>query len=362
MTRFVKFSRIFFICPLRIHFPHIVLLLKPDRTEKNTDMKSFENQKCRLTFSSRPQIPRTLHGNRTIVSITLISLLLLPAFLASSCRKSYPDNTGVPAPPVPERDSVKHSISIEYASSLSSENGLEGSLDLFIFDDSPSGPVDRILHFDGNPGQLEFYCYSGDKIIAAVANSPKAFNPLAISRYSSLQLIEYGFREDNPQNPIMGGLSSMPENEPAELRLEPLICEIRLESISNGLDGYELLEKPRIRLCNLNGSAKLFEEGRYEPQEIDSYGEWAELPYDIGMFPQKLSIPLYCYPNESGEESTGAYCTMLELECQIKGVRKRFRFPIPEIRRASVTLCGIYVFSEDDADCEFTTVLSGEAE
>ena len=364
--------------------------LPPDKDITNgnlklNDMKCFESQKYRQPNHPRPQTPRTLPGNRKILYTTLISLLLSPVFLVNSCRKTVPDDMPDPAP-LPARDTVWRTLAIRYA-------GIAGTapsgccLDLFIFDDTEGRPVDRILHFEGNPEEVEFRCLDGAKIVAAVANSPKAFNPAAIARYSSLDLIYYEFGEDDPQMPIMGGtcrlgeklvsseisddivhvsdiaghpsgFTDRPGREPVEVKpdeivLTPLLCRICVESISNGLDGYELLEEPRVRLRNINGSAKLFNDGPYQPQEMIDYGEWVELPYDVGMFPQELSIVLDCYPNESGEDEITAFRTELELECTIRGSKERFSFPIPEIGRASSVSCHISVYDEGHADCEF---------
>lgn len=364
--------------------------LPPDKDITNgnlklNDMKCFESQKYRQPNHPRPQTPRTLPGNRKILYTTLISLLLSPVFLVNSCRKTVPDDMPDPDP-FPARDTVWRTLAIRYA-------GIAGTapsgccLDLFIFDDTEGRPVDRILHFEGNPEEVEFRCLDGAKIVAAVANSPKAFNPAAIARYSSLDLIYYEFGEDDPQMPIMGGtcrlgeklvsseisddivhvrdiaghpsgFTDKPGREPVEVKpdeivLTPLLSRICVESISNGLDGYELLEEPRVRLRNINGSAKLFNDGPYQPQEMIDYGEWVGLPYDIGMFTQELSIMLDCYPNESGEDEITAFRTELELECTIRGSKERFSFPIPEIGRASSVSCHISVYDEGHADCEF---------
>ena len=381
--------------------------LPPDKDITNgnlklNDMKCFESQKYRQPNHPRPQTPRTLPGNRKILYTTLISLLLSPVFLVDSCRKAGPDDMPDPAP-LPARDTVWRTLAIRYAGiagtatsgtassgtgAATVTDGDSGScLDLFIFDDTEGRPVDRILHFEGNPEEVEFRCLDGAKIVAAVANSPKAFNPAAIARYSSLDLIYYEFDEDDPGMPIMGGtcrlgeiissseisddivhvrgiaehpsgFTDRPGREPVEVKpdemvLTPLLCRICVESISNGLDGYELLEEPRVRLRNINGSAKLFNDGPYLPQEMIDYGEWVGLPYDIGMFTQELSIMLDCYPNESGEDEITAFRTELELECTIRGSKERFSFPIPEIGRASSVSCHISVYDEGHADCEF---------
>ena len=364
--------------------------LPPDKDITNgnlklNDMKCFESQKYRQPNHPRPQTPRTLPGNRKILYTTLISLLLSPVFLVNSCRKTVSDDMPDPAP-LPARDTVWRTLALSYTGV--SDTAPSGScLDLFIFDDTEGRPVDRILHFEGNPEEVEFRCLDGAKIVAAVANSPKAFNPAAIARYSSLDLIYYEFGEDDPQMPIMGGtcrlgeklvsseisddivhvrdiaghpsgFTDKPGREPVEVKpdeivLTPLLSRICVESISNGLDDYELLEEPRVRLRNINGSAKLFNDGPYQPQEMIDYGEWVGLPYDIGMFTQELSIVLDCYPNESGEDEITAFRTELELECTIRGSKERFSFPIPEIDRASSVSCHISVYDEDSADCEF---------
>ena len=85
------------------------------------------------------------------------------------------------------------------------------------------------------------------------------------------------------------------------------------------------------------------QEEDFLPTEIAEYGEWADLPYDIGMFTQNPGTTLFCYPNESSGTSLGGVSTALELECFVMGQLCSFTENLPPFGRGSKLLVDITV-------------------
>lgn len=288
-------------------------------------------------------LPGILSGHRPV--IILISLLLLPpAFLVSSCRREIPD-----PPPEEEqavtRDSVLTMIHIDPAAHP------VGHIDLLIYDSGGTGQLECHKRIEGLPGDMGIVTVEGEKRIAVIANSPKVLSLAALSRYDALSQLGYGFESDNPQLPLMGGVC-LTEKHSGRISLSPLLCEVELHEIGNTLEDYELLESPRVRLRGINSNARIMQQSGFYPEESMDYGEWQELPYDIGMLPQYPEIRMYCYPNETPETTFGTAHTSLELECTIMGTVMNFEVNLPPFGRNSrlkvtITVNGPYDFDSD---------------
>ena len=125
--------------------------------------------------------------------------------------------------------------------------------------------------------------------------------------------------------------------------MKPLLCQVVVSSISNTMDGYELVESPRVRLTGISCYASVMQEEDFRPTEIAEYGEWADLPYDIGMFTQNPGTTLFCYPNESSGTNLGGVNTAIELECFIMGQLCSFTENLPPFGRGAKLLVDITV-------------------
>ena len=306
-------------------------------------MENFKHQKSRQILSDRFQSEGSLPDRRFLSVIVYSLLVLLPALLVSSCEKVAATPDGPDGPEQEVRDSAITRISFK-----DTDKPVE-RLDVFIYETEGVQKLEKHLVLDSLPPSLEVYISEGDKLIAAVANSPKKFKETAMERYSAVSQISYLFTEDSPELPIMSGSAESGDQE-AEIELTPMLCEVVLSSITNTMEGYELLEEPRIRLRGINSAAKFFGDAEYLPEETIDKGAWASLPYDIGYYPQKPGTTLYCYPNRTPESTIGQDRTSLELECGIKGKRYSFTVDLPPFGRAAKTEVEITV----DGPCSFS--------
>ncbi len=301
---------------------------------------------------SRFQSKDTLSRRRPNIFLSLLSLFVLgPAILVfASCQKSRLDEE----PPV--KDEIKEEI-MEYSDyTLYFDPAIESekirAVDILIYSAGGLKELETHYHIDKDMEELfnngfEFKAVRGPKSIALIANSPKKLNINAIAKYSALEGIAFKFSEDSPLFPLMSGTAEFEEEDTEAVvkSLEAIISRIDLVLISNNLDDYELLESPRIRLRSLNASVNAFEKGPYFPKEVIDYGEWEELPYDIGFYSQNPETTLYCYPNWAGSSS---FCTEFEIECKIRSKSRSYRFDIPTIARNSHILVELSIGEDDD--------------
>jgi len=254
-------------------------------------------------------------------------LFLLPA-LPVSCRKAPPEEPDLPA----EEEVVVVADSV--LTHLQLEAGGIGvrSLDLFIYDGSGTCPLERHLRTDSLPERLSIPTTEGDKYVVGIANSPKRFNLNALARLDAMRQLSFQFTEDDPDSPILGA-SCNTQSQAGTLNLTPLLCCIRLTSVANTMDGYVLLEDPRIRLCDLPDAAELLRQEEFRPSGLLDAGAWVPLPCDIGFFPQEPDTALWCYPNDTPEHILGTPRPSLEFACRIEGEDYSFLVPLPPLPR-----------------------------
>lgn len=299
-------------------------------------MKNFTHQKSRQSFPDRFQRKGSLPDRRSSMIIVYSLLVLLPAFLVLSCEKSGPADPSAGTEPVQVKDSAVFVLKFgEVEQSVK-------NLDIFIYDAEGVQSLEKHITRKDMPSALEVKLCKGEKIVAAVANSPKKFKTASMSRHSALSQVSFEFKEDSSGSPIMSA-SARTSGEEATLDLKPMLCEVILKSISNTMDDYELLESPRIRLRGINARAAFFTDEEYLPSETVDKGEWASLPYDIGYYPQETGTVLLCYPNQTPESNIGQDRTSLELECTITGKKCSFLVDLPPFGRASRTEVSISV-------------------
>lgn len=264
-----------------------------------------------------------LRNARSILFFCFI--LSLPASLGS-CKK-------IPAPaddPAPEVPPVADSVSLSLR--LDAGGRTVRRLDLFCY--SGAGTEVLLLHrrCDGLPDTLSLKVPEEAGTVVCVANSPHAFNLNALGRLDAMKQLRFNYLDDNPTEPVLGGMAEIREGA-CSLSLAPLLCCITLVSVANTMDGYELLEEPRVRLRDIPDSAEILREADFRPSELIDAGPWTALPYDVGYFPQKSGIKLWCYPNDTPENVLGTPRPCLEFECQILGKTCTFEVPLPPLPR-----------------------------
>lgn len=255
-------------------------------------------------------------------------LLLLPV-LPGSCSKIPPAVAEEPEPPgEPAVDSVSTRLSL-------SAPGPVKRLDLFIYDTGGTQPLELHRRLDSLPASLTLMTTAGEKRAVCIANSPRDFNLGALARFDAMQQLAYSFADDNPERPVMGAWCETAANN-GTLALKPLLCQVVLASVANTMDGYELLESPRVRLCDIPDTAEILREQEFRPSELIDSSAWTELGCDIGYFPQEPRVSLWCYPNDTPENILGTPRPTLELECRIQGESCSFEVPLPPLERGSV--------------------------
>ena len=273
------------------------------------------------------QRPFSLKGAGSLLSLCYC-LLILPAALPVSCRKlpaeAPPDEGAAPLPAAV--DSVLTRVH------LSAGGQPVRTLDLFIYDVSGTQALEKHLLYDRLPDDLAFATTAGEKILVGVANSPRRFNLAALGRYDAMQKLAFAFADDDPARPVLGA-SATTDGQAAELVLTGLLCRITLTTVTNTMDGYELLEEPRVRLLDLPDNAEILREKDFRPTELLDAGPWTALPCDVGFFPQEPRISLWCYPNDTPEDILGVPRPTLEFECRIEGELCSFEVPLPPLPR-----------------------------
>jgi hypothetical protein len=270
--------------------------------------------------------------------------LLLPALLGS-CDKTTDLDPPLPDgqdPPEVMVDSVLTQIRV-----LADGRPVE-RLDLFVYDADGLRPMEKQLEFNGLQEELDIPTLPGDKLVVGIANSPKRFNRKALERYDAMEQLSFNYADDDPDRPVLGGFVKT-NAQCGEIRLQPLLCCIRLVKVSNTMDGYELLENPCIRLRDLPNAAEILRLQEFRPAELIDAGPWTPLPYDVGYFPQEPNLTLWCYPNDTPEDVLGVPRPYLEFQCSIRGSVCSFKVPLPPLPRActkeiSLTIDGPGIF------------------
>lgn len=214
------------------------------------------------------------------------------------------------------------------------------TLDIFVYRDRPTKPLETHVRVEGSavPG---IPSESGDRIVAAVANSPAEFNLEALRSFDSIELLSMDYRDENPAAPVMSGTLASDANE-VELALVPLLCPILLVSVENCLD--MLAENVSVTLRQVNSRAEIFRSDGFRPTEtVDTPEEAAHpemmkarLPCDVGLFVQYPGITLYGYPNDCSAV-LGIPQTELVLDYVTGGNRRSTVVPVHPLRRGETT-------------------------
>ena len=251
------------------------------------------------------------------------------AVLPVSCQKlpaEAPQPDEETAPPPAAVDSVLTRVR------LNAGGHAVRTLDLFVYDGGGTQALEKHLLYDRLPDSLSFLTTAGEKILVGIANSPRRFNLAALGRYDAMQKLAFSFSDDDPACPVLGAAATT-AGQAGALDLRSLLCRIVLRTVTNTLDGYELLEEPRVRLTDLPDNAEILREKDFRPTELLDAGPWAALPCDVGFFPQEPGISLWCYPNDTPEEILGVPRPSLEFECRIAGETCSFTVPLPPLPR-----------------------------
>ncbi|MCQ2182578.1 MAG: hypothetical protein MJY89_04140 [Bacteroidales bacterium] len=304
-----------------------------------------------------------------------MNLIFLPAFLvfvgiAVSCdpeelplvfeggeEKSAADSSVVAGK---ERKRTKLGLSVVGKTGEGIESGeLVETLDVFVY----GGDGMRELEYHQRVGDGCMDVVSGGECLfvesgsdgprtaVVVANCPRPFNLKALAKMDSMELLEYEFADEDMSKPLLSGTLTFEPGVDGIVPLRPLLCEVVVSSVSNGLDDYELLEEPSVRLCDMTPSARILQLQEFRPNEVISYGALSKLPNDVGFYTQKPDISLWCYPNDTPENVLGCPRTSMEFNCRILGEECVFPIALPPLGRGSRTNVEIIVNGPEDYNC-----------
>lgn len=279
-----------------------------------------------LTFSLTSQ------NTMTNLVMTLLLLYLTPAFCSCSEEESYTDPSGATC----LRETIPTTIYIK-----SIPGG--GTLDFFTFNDDRLRRLDsyqRIESFSG--GKVNVSSRTGSKIMVAIANLRAGEEEIdRILSYDDLLLLHSELSDEDTSRPVMSGEAVVEAGKGSfSLKLEPLLAEIRLNSIRCNFKGrpYEdsRLEDVKVYLTNIcsrypvAGPApeypeSIINQGGYSEQDMASTGNpgavSGEIPEGIGSGILYPDINLYCYPNSAVEEGPGTPFTRMVIEGTLDGAR-----------------------------------------
>lgn len=271
-----------------------------------------------------------LPGKRSFLHTTCLLIILLPVVLASGCEDTaLTDDGGTvePETPLPVQDTVLLQISADC-----SPDSVR-TADCFIYSGSGTKRLEKHFRTEGQVKETAVPVTAGSKTVVMVLNCPYTFNLAALDRLESFELLEFAFSDDDPDFPLMAARCDAEAGSTTRLKPTKLLCSVGIAAVSNNLGGDTLLEEPRVRLTGISRSAKVMQEKDFRPVEIDEYGEWVPLPYDVGFYTQRPGTALFCYPNDTPEDVLGSQKTGLQLECRINGEKKLFDFGLPPLPR-----------------------------
>ena len=281
--------------------------------------------------------------------LLLFSLLtLLPACLVSSCDGRPDVIVDVTDDGPAARDSSAFTILLRTNDNSADTVRTVRRLDVFIYEADGLRELLGSRSYSYPSDSLRIYGPGKERIVVAIANSPREFNIQALGRHDSIELLSYAFDEDDPDSPLMSGQANVGADGTAILTLTPLMSRVKLGEIANTMKGYIRLEDPSIHLENMNASGEIMRSWGFHPSEMLENPPVVQLPYDIGIFPQAPGSELFCYPNDSQEGDIGTALTVLVLECGIDGQQCRFEIALGAIKRNTTTFVDISVAGPDD--------------
>lgn len=298
-----------------------------------------ENNHCQEPLRIQKKDNLSCRRSHYFSIILLVSLIKL-AMVISSCENRVQEETPEPPPIVKEDDKR------DYYLYFNIEDARIQKVDIMIY--SVNGLRELEAHITDTQilDTYKFRLTKGDKIVAVIANYPQELKQAQILKYDTCMNLKSSFDDNQESYPIMVGMFQGDSGLIVD-SLKVLISKIVLTSITNNLNDYDLVEKLRVRLCDLNSSIRCFDNKFFTTDYID-YGVWKNYTYDIGLEPQYPNIELYCYPNMDE-----AFCTRLELEYVILNKLQRISVDLPTIDLSSEINIELIINDIDDYDVIF---------
>jgi len=281
--------------------------------------------------------------SRSINDLVLLVLIFAPVFLVS-CKTENEE--------VNEDIHVKEVICEKQIGIITEDEDCEyRCVDIFFYSQADGMLQEHIRSFESD--SIEYELWEGDYIFAAIFNSSLEFNDSTLQNYQSLEQMRYYLKDEDPLLPLQSFCGTLRAGENADIQAQPLICSVVLEEVTNNLSGYKLLENPRIFLEDICTSAEIFRQAGFRLEEPGYKGNQKALPCDIGLYTQHPGVTLFCYPNDSQEDSAGSPRTSFVFACEIDSQTYEFRTKLPPLGRNSQIRLSLTVDSTDSFEFKF---------
>lgn len=225
-------------------------------------------------------------------------------------------------------------------------------LDLFVFDPDGIRALDSYTRsYAYSPYSVSVPSASGDKLVVAVANRDFPDEEVtAIHCYEDLKAAVVELTGDHPSWPVMSGETRFVagKGHSCSITLEPMMSTVEIHSLRCRMEGPytgQSLRRVKVYLTGISNRAELLRGSGFLPAETLNNGGLSEtdlkrLAYS-GMVYRYLgdgrdsdgeteygTAALYCYPNESGEESPGSPFTKLVIEGELDGKTRYYTIPV----------------------------------
>lgn len=216
-------------------------------------------------------------------------------------------------------------------------------VDLFIYADSWTRSLLFHKRYDSLPdGPVCLTGLPGELMAVAIANSPLPLKLEALRNYFSMELLQMNYADEDPAWPVQSGVSSAKDS--VRLVLEPLLCEVRVLSLTNCLPGTPLAENIRLFLTEVNAAAEILRFDGFRPVEtVDDPAEIkhpemmeARLRAPVGMYAVRPGLSLFCYPSD-GQEGPGTPLPVIVMEYTVGDASYSYSQRLPPLRRGEKT-------------------------
>lgn len=304
---------------------------------------------CRSTLRRQPII--------SLLHFYLLAMVIQPVFLFSSCNIEEKEEEKAEEEPI---RTIRHELAV-----ICPYDWVDlGPSDLFIYSKEGTGKLLLYEHYENTGETLTYNLQEdcGPCTGVLISNCPFKFKLNTLDRMDSMQKMTYKLQDEDKDRPICSGVFDPCETTPGyetpleRVDLQPLMCRVILESISNGLDLYRLLESPSVWLSGASSSARVLQIKDFRPEENDDDPEKISLDYDVGFFTQYPGTVLCCYPNDTPENILGVEKPELVFECTIDNVRRSYRIPLPPLQRGSTTKVNLVIDSEETHYYHFSSL------
>lgn len=213
------------------------------------------------------------------------------------------------------------------------------TLDILIYRDTLTMPLEQHMKVNEecNNNNLRVASRAGDRLLAAIANSPAPLNTKALQFFSSAEQLEMYYRDEDPRYPLMSAVQAFDCNE-LTVRLEPMLCSLAILSINN-LSGT-VIRDPALRFEGVNARAQVFRRDGFHPSETEdspsalAHPEMMQLSLgeDLGPGLWTKGATLYFYPFDA----EGPSRTRLILSGSVCDAMREWSYPLPGVTRGEI--------------------------